>query len=295
MKSRTTYELSPAAEEAAKTGTLKGAFHANELLDIFSELRGLDRAMERRESASWKFTAAGIGGLFLSFFVSIVLLSLAEYVYFVPLLALVAGSIGALRRGSQMRRKLSQFEIPNELEYTLAPVLRRLSADVDARKTMLVELNLGIGQMAPPSSSSRCPRTQRLINFYPERIGSLELPLADGNRVVLRITNLYVSKVRSRRTASNKLKSKAKWKKTSNVTGIFLPKSPTAAWVDRAIQGDESVRFKDVKGITTVRIDRRFQFESRISRPAQTVSSSDVLSMLVRLSAIAHQGIQGAK
>ncbi len=297
-------KLNEIVRDAVRSRRLHGAFHARALLKIFAQLEGWDRAVEKRKVRTRKILIAGFIALFVSLFGLMILAGAAGiHELIVPLVCLFVLSAAAIFGSWRMRKQALAADLADELRTTILPVLLHLLNDLDPKVKIRVNLDLctlneeKMDESSQASSGGR--RGTTTVNQFSEPLGSLRLPLANGNTMILQLRNHYKQAVRSYRSSSGKSKRKEKWKKTSKVTGIFIPNKPVA-WGDRSMKSfvdpkQESLRFKDVGGVTTARIDRRFRFQKAGQQPSDVVPSADVMSILVRLAAMGHKGIQGAK
>ncbi len=300
-------QLTSLAEAAARSRCLYGAFHGRALLKLLGELASLDRAVEARRKKANAMTIitfivmiAALLSVFLSF-------GVLTFLQQSPLIALVVLCLVGVVRGRRAYKDTQFADMTNEFRETIGPMLRKVLADLDAKEKIRVKLNLGTINVERPDSNFLPPgqRTKRPTDgfVFRENVGSLLLPLANGNRILLRLRNRYIRIVCVYRSSSGKTKRKEKWKKVSTVTAILMPKLQTAPWVEGAMSIDpakgasaqERLSFKDRDGITTARLDRRFEYKKRGEQPTETVPAAEVVAMLVRLSAMAHRGIQGAK
>lgn len=300
-------QLTAIAAEAARSRSLNGAWKVRALLKVCSELASLDQKVERRKTNARRVLTGGIAGIVVSVILLFVVcfgMESFDLVWLPILLAVI--SVALVLWGQRLRNAAAAVDLANELGLFIVPMLQRLVADLDPDRKVRVNLNLRA--MDPENPDQRLPsagtsggRGTTTVSLFSEPLGSLQLPLVNGNTLVLRLRNQFRHSVRNYRSASGKSKRKEKWKKCSRVTAVLIPKKPTATWsANRMKTFTEPVRtllhFKNVEGITTVRLDKRFRFAGNYGAPPNdVVPVAAAMSLLVRLTAMAHEGIQGAE
>lgn len=293
-------ELSPAARSAVETKKISGGWDGKSLVKLFAELDRWDKMAEGRKKNAQRVFVGGcifmVLGVFVGFFVA------GETENFWAAGACIVTPILVTALGAKLKKAARAIDLPNELRVTLRPVLRQLKQDLHPDEKIKVNLNLaGLDESKPATEREYpSPRGGKIREkTFPDDLGEVRLPLVDGSTAVIRLENTYVELARSYSTRTGKHKSKTKWKKLATATTILVPPArinwesgKAAQMVDR---NNERITFAEKNGVMVARLDRYYKFKKAGDAPEDTVPGSDVIKMLVRLSAMRPQAAGGAQ
>jgi len=293
-------ELSPAARSAVETKKISGGWDGKSLVKLFAELDRWDNMAEGRKKRAQRVFVGGCIFMVLGVFAAFVVGDMTENIWAAGACVLVP--IGVTALGAKLKKSARAIDLPNELRITLRPILRQLKQDLHPDEKIKVNLNLaGLDESKPATEREYpSPRGGKIKEkTFVDDLGELRLPLTDGSTAVIRLENGYVEAARSYRTSRGKYKTKTKWKKLATATAILIPPARINWESGRAAQmvdrNCERITFAEKNGVMVARLDRYYKFKKAGDAPEDTVPGSDVIKMLVRLSAMRPRAAGGAQ
>lgn len=267
----------------------------------------------RNESTGRKTAIGGIA----SAIVTALLVALATElrVPWVMVSALVVGALAAylLARTWQLRKR----DLNDGFRTTIAPFLKIIAEDLDARRPVELKLDLSGPTKDKIVSKEKVPngRFSKVVRTtYTDRWCRLVARLSDHGKLYLEISDVYLQDTRRSRTGG-KIKWKKVWKKKANVTAGLIPGAELVfdrtaaeavaknhkALVRRVGGNGESTdltgkfRLKVITsgGLQFGKLTCQFKFKAFTDPPKESVSPDDLIRMYFQLASMLRPARRG--
>jgi hypothetical protein len=254
---------------------------------LWKVLEAMERMDERaqRRRGQWKKAAWWMfGGSVANVFVSIAL-SAAEVTEDAiwGSAVLLAGSAWAWAMSYWARRR----DMPDEIRKVLQPVVKAFADDVAPGGKVKVRADM-TGLTKEKAGAGEYERRARgtEMTAYEDRVLWVEMPLADGTRVMLELSNSYLKNRRKRRSRSGRTKIKMKWKKLTAATARLIPPADLKWEPGKVDKRWEKLRVSERGGVREARLTRYWKWKSLGEEPKETAPGEEVVGLFLRLAAM---------
>jgi hypothetical protein len=277
-------DLSPAAQTIVERKRVTSRRRLKEWLDVFKEIADFDEAVKPLCSR-----AGALGGIFG--IIAIVTLLLTVLVtYYAALAAIPSGAL-AVYYGMRWRRFRS-VALVNDFEVVVLPFLRIIAEDVDQDARISLKLDMSGPTDDKIITTKEMPpgRFKKVIQtIHRDPWCHLNVPLAEGSRLLLTVTNTYLSEDRRWKNARRKSKRRVKWKKVVKVTAGLIPNGRNTEFDQKAVRAGtkkERLKLAEKKHRTVARLTRTFKFKAVNQLPQESVSAKELVQMFFQLGSL---------
>jgi len=262
----------PSIDNFTKTKKVQMRARIDDCLATFRQLAAHDLEVDRLRAKAGGRAALFFVLAFLGVFGSIVITGATDgkgAPAFIAPAVLVVFAIKSLIKYF----KFKKMDILNEFRLCLVPLLDTLVEDIDPRERIEIDADLsGPVKTKITSEKQLDPKlfnNPRLLKIkqtiFHDPWLKLELPLLDGNVILVQLDNFYFRYDRTQRGTSGKTKFKTKWKKRTVARARVLPDASEFAWDEAKVAGqppERKLKLADKKGVRCCRVTRKFKFSS---------------------------------
>jgi hypothetical protein len=273
--------LSPEAREIVLEKVVAGRRKPRQWFRLLRELAAFDEAGDPRR----KRLAALAPILGIAAFISLLLSILVTWYALVVSVPCTGTAIWAYLR----YRHWKKIDLDNDFRESLLPFLQIIAPDIDPTRPMKLLLDLAgpaedkviDRRELPPGRFKKVVRTT-----YHDPWCRLNMPLADGTRLLLTLKNFHVTVKRQWKNQRGKLKTKLKWSKVVTVKAGLIPNA-TAVEVDldrvRALSRAERLTVVKRNRVQAVMLTKKYKAKGVGEQPEDALVGEELLRLFFLL------------
>jgi hypothetical protein len=290
--------LSAEAQAVVDKKRLSGRLRFSRLRKLLAELRDFDAVTDKLQSRSKGLTCLMIVLVLVLGIVTAVLIFRATEgrgdMITAVLPGLPAAICAVLLVVFAVRwRRFAKADLDNQFRTVLVPFLEAISQDVEPKAKVGARIGMSGLTKEKIVSKQKIPpgRYRKIIEtVYKDPWCNLQVELADGSRMMLRVedqaTSLDLHWTKRSSSGKTKFKHKRKWKKLVVVTAALVPEAEKLSWDEADVEqlaGQEKLKLADKKFGRVCRLVRKFKYGSVGSPPTESVGSDEIIPMFMQL------------